>query len=296
MQAFKLDAQKLIAARHLQAGYNISRRCNAYHAPVTLTDRCCRPVLALTAQNSFKQIRLRLRKQLHQLPHVYVHSHSRLCIPRAEVEHKAQVLLKGELSLGGVSEPAADLSGLYKACVHSSEIVHKPCGLLQSALSFFVYLSLYHDLKAVFNTEPYRCKRFLLRTLMGSHPVVSADAVKGYLDKRLAACLPQQIKLLLRNEIPVCIQLKHHHITLVDLTDNFHKVWVEHRLSACYSEGVYSAFCSLIKQCTDILKAPLAHQRSIVRSIEAVQAVIVASARYHKVHFREIPVLILSVN
>ena len=114
-------------------------------------------------------------------------------------------------------------------------------------------LRLRHYAETVFDAKLHCSKRFLLSAFSVPHPVMAAYSVKGYLDKRIAAYLLHSVKLLLRDEIAVCVKLLNIHPALVDSRYYIHKPRVEHRLTARYGECVDTAVTRLIKQVYRVL-------------------------------------------
>ena len=129
------------------------------------------------------------------------------------------------------------------------------------------------------------------RTLAVAQPIVVSESVKGDLDKRIAADGFHSVKSLLRDIKSVGVKLLHEHIAPIDALDDLKEMLVAHGFTARNGKGVDAARLRLVEQLLGFFKRKFAHQRRVVRGVEAMQTVIVAFARDHPVHCRKITVV-----
>ena len=74
-----------------------------------------------------------------------------------------------------------------------------------------IHIRLHLDGEVVFDAQPDRAQRSFLRALVCAHPIVIAEAVKGYFHERDAADGLHAVKRLPVDKIPIRVQLLDVH-------------------------------------------------------------------------------------
>ena len=110
----------------------------------------------------------------------------------------------------------------------------------------------------------------MLRSLAVSQPVVMAQAVKGNLKFHVPIQVLQPLESLLVEERSVGVQLFHVHSSVIDGLQNGEEVPVKHGFPAGDGKGVDAAPVRLVDEGQGLLPSELAHQRGVVRRVEAM--------------------------
>ena len=212
------------------------------------------------------------------------------CVLLPERNRFVKIFFKGKAGVAGILYPTRSFGRADHprfAYAHRVQLF----GRFQHYVAVLaVHVGLHFDGKPVFNTVRNRIQRNLLGTLMIPHPIVITDAVKGYFHERDAADAFQALKRRHVYEMTVCIQLFDEHSARIDAFNNFKEIFVQHRLAAGDCERIDSAIARLIEKRIHFIHSPFAHQRGIVRGIEAMNTIIIAFARYHQIHCGKITV------
>lgn len=225
-----------------------------------------------------------------ELPDRQGHRVLALRIALPELKRFIEVFLEREAGVPRVLHPAGSLGRADDAHFPHAHRVEQLRGLAHGIAVAAVQIGLHLDGKTVFDAQPNRAQRGLLRALMRAHPVMIAEAVKGYFHERDAAERPHAPERLPIDEVSVRVQLLDIHPARVDPLENIEEIPMEHRLAARDGEGVDAAVAGLIEKPVRLVHAPLAHERRVVGGVEAVDAVVVAFARDHPIHRRKIAV------
>ena len=280
----------LVIARHLVAGEHIAVRRDGDHAAVSLAHGRTAPVLSRAGVDRGERVKPRARIERPELPDCQVHRVLALRVFLPQEERLVIVFLKREAGVARVLHPAGGLRCADDAHFRHAHAVQTLRRFQHGIAVAAIHIRLHLDGEAVFDAQPDRAQRSFLRALVCAHPIVIAEAVKGYFHERDAADGLHAVKRLPVDKIPIRVQLLDVHAARVDALENLEEALVQHRLAARDGEGVDAAVAGLVEKPVRLVHAPLAHERRIVGGIEAVDAVIVAFARDHPVHRWEIAV------
>ena len=201
----------LVIARHLVAGEHVAVRRDGDHAAVSLAHGRTAPVLSCAGVDRGERVKPRARIERPELPDCQVHRVLALRVLLPQEERLVIVFLKCEAGVARVLHPAGGLRCADDAHFRHAHSV-QPLRRFQHGIAVAaIHIRLHLDGEAVFDAQPDRAQRSFLRALVCAHPIVIAEAVKGYFHERHTPGFFHTVKRFRIYEISVCVQFFHIH-------------------------------------------------------------------------------------